>query len=126
MAELVRVKSVVHGDGKATITVELDIDEFWEDQLTRNKELRVAKRPLLAALEYDSTHGPYISLLPVFAKLDVENLANPHDKPTHYGFEHLPIMRVQRIPSLEEFCKGRGIEIKATENGDAGEGEGVI
>lgn len=29
-----------------------------------------------------------------------------------HGYESLPIMKVQRVPSLEEFCKGRGIEIK--------------
>lgn len=29
-----------------------------------------------------------------------------------HGPDSLPILKVQRIPSLEEFCKGRGIEVK--------------
>ncbi len=164
MAEHVRIESITRGEGKVTITLELDINEFWEDQLARNKELRVAKRPLLAALEHDATHGPYVSLLPVFAKMNIENLESQleeqfrkHNPPQamvlnvpgmsrfiedngivvepgidparvfkHHGPECLPIMKVQRIPSLEEFCKGRGIEISEVKVNDVGEGDGVI
>jgi len=63
MAEQVRIESVARGEGKVTVTLELDINEFWEDQ---------------------------------------------------------------RIPSLEEFCKGRGIEINEVKVNDVGEGDGVI
>lgn len=41
-----------------------------------------------------------------------EPVTKPEQLYKHYGPECLPIMKVMRIPSLEELCKGRGIEIK--------------
>lgn len=119
MAEQVRIESITRGEGKVTITLELDINEFWEDQLTRNKELRVAKRPLLAALEHDAVHGPYVSLLPVFAKIDVSALDRQFRE--HNPAPKLPI----EVPGLVEFCKSHNIEIKGVKD-ETDAGDGVI
>lgn len=118
VAEQVRIESVTRGEGKVIIALELDINEFWEDQLARNKELRVAKRPLLAALEHDAVHGPYVSLLPVFAKIDVSALDRQFR-------EHNPTPKFNiEVPGLVEFCKSHNIEIKGVKDDESTESAG--